>query len=367
MSPPLSTPASRRSRHGSRCSPTAQQRWRRPTTTSPPRCSSGLTRRVSSSGRSISLAPPRLRRTATTSASDGSLPAAPDRARDTFHQLGAQPWMRSRRRELRATGLATGPTDPTGAASLTPQELQIAQLAAEGLTNKEIGARLFLSHRTVSTHLYQLFPKLGITSRAALRDALGDLSKERWPREVPGRTTGRSARSGRDSVCTAIRTEAPVFTVRAGRPRRKGTFALVGFAVSPDAYDRFMGRYPVPLAPVFVNFVGVEPGQRAVDVGCGPGALTAELVRGWALIRSPVDPSAPFVEAVRERHPRGQVHRAAPSSSAAGQHLRRCTRPAGRALHDRSGRWTSRDESCRQARRRCGGACLGLRRGRESA
>ena len=97
-------------------------------------------------------------------------------ARDTFHQLGAQPWTHRAAAELRATGLATGPTDLTGVGSLTPQELQIAQLAAEGLTNKEIGARLFLSHRTVSTHLYQLFPKLGITSRAALRDALRD-----WP------------------------------------------------------------------------------------------------------------------------------------------------------------------------------------------
>ncbi len=49
-----------------------------------------------------------------------------------------------------------------------------AMLAAEGLTNKQIGERLYLSHRTVGTHLYQVFPKLGITSRAALRDALTD-------------------------------------------------------------------------------------------------------------------------------------------------------------------------------------------------
>jgi DNA-binding NarL/FixJ family response regulator len=55
---------------------------------------------------------------------------------------------------------------------LTPQQLQIASLAAAGLTNKQIAERLFLSPRTVSTHLYQIFPKLGITSRAALRDAL---------------------------------------------------------------------------------------------------------------------------------------------------------------------------------------------------
>ncbi len=96
-----------------------------------------------------------------------------------------------------------------------------------------------------------------------------------------------------------------------GGPRRKRKFALVGFAISPDAYDRFMGRYSVPLAPVFANFVGVKPGQRAVDVGCGPGALTAELVtRLGADSVVAVDPSAPFVEAVRERHPGVDVHRA---------------------------------------------------------
>jgi DNA-binding CsgD family transcriptional regulator len=65
-----------------------------------------------------------------------------------------------------------------GLASLTPQQRQIALLAAAGHTNKEIAARLFLSPRTVSTHLYQVFPKLGITSRAALRDALGDTPPE---------------------------------------------------------------------------------------------------------------------------------------------------------------------------------------------
>ena len=80
--------------------------------------------------------------------------------------------------ELRATGLTIGQTDLLGPASLTPQELEIAQLAAAGLTNKQIAERLFLSHRTVGTHLYQIFPKLGITSRAALRDALRDLPTE---------------------------------------------------------------------------------------------------------------------------------------------------------------------------------------------
>jgi DNA-binding NarL/FixJ family response regulator len=55
---------------------------------------------------------------------------------------------------------------------LSAQQREIALLAATGLTNKQIGERLYLSPRTVATHLYQLFPKLGVTSRAALRDAL---------------------------------------------------------------------------------------------------------------------------------------------------------------------------------------------------
>jgi len=55
---------------------------------------------------------------------------------------------------------------------LTPQQLQIARLAAAGLTNREIGERIFLSPRTVGFHLYRIFPKLGITARAQLRDVL---------------------------------------------------------------------------------------------------------------------------------------------------------------------------------------------------
>jgi DNA-binding CsgD family transcriptional regulator len=58
-----------------------------------------------------------------------------------------------------------------GIASLAPLDREIVRLAAAGLTNKQIGERLYLSHRTVAAHLYQAFPKLGVTSRAALRDA----------------------------------------------------------------------------------------------------------------------------------------------------------------------------------------------------
>jgi SAM-dependent methyltransferase len=86
----------------------------------------------------------------------------------------------------------------------------------------------------------------------------------------------------------------------------------VGFAVAADAYDRFMGRYSVPLAAVFADFAGVVDGQRVLDVGCGTGALTAELVSrvGPAAVTA-VDPSEPFVAAVQERHPAVDVRLAA--------------------------------------------------------
>jgi SAM-dependent methyltransferase len=86
----------------------------------------------------------------------------------------------------------------------------------------------------------------------------------------------------------------------------------VTFTVGADAYDRFMGRYSVPLAPQFADFAGVAAGQRVLDVGCGPGALTSELVSrlGPAAV-SAVDPSEPFVAAARERHPGVSVQRAA--------------------------------------------------------
>ena len=72
-------------------------------------------------------------------------------------------------RELRAAGEASRHRDPDARDQLTPHELQIVQLAAEGLTNREIGQRLYLSHRTVSSHLHRIFPKLGIASRSELR------------------------------------------------------------------------------------------------------------------------------------------------------------------------------------------------------
>jgi SAM-dependent methyltransferase len=86
----------------------------------------------------------------------------------------------------------------------------------------------------------------------------------------------------------------------------------MSFLVEADAYDRFMGRYSIPLAPLFADFAGIASGQRVLDVGCGPGALTSELVRrlGPASVWA-VDPSESFVNAIGQRQPEIDVRRAA--------------------------------------------------------
>jgi DNA-binding CsgD family transcriptional regulator len=93
---------------------------------------------------------------------------------DLFDALGAHAWGERARRELRASGERSAARRPRPREQLTAQELQIARLAADGLSNREISDRLFLSPRTVGSHLYRLFPKLGIVSRTQLRDALGE-------------------------------------------------------------------------------------------------------------------------------------------------------------------------------------------------
>ena len=85
----------------------------------------------------------------------------------------------------------------------------------------------------------------------------------------------------------------------------------MSFNVSADAYVRFMGRYSEPLAEQFVQLVGVGPDQHVLDVGCGPGVLTAPLVSacGDGSVAA-VDPSPPFVAAVRQRFPGVDVREA---------------------------------------------------------
>jgi SAM-dependent methyltransferase len=84
----------------------------------------------------------------------------------------------------------------------------------------------------------------------------------------------------------------------------------VSFTSGADQYDRFMGRYSAPLAPVFTDLVRLADSARVVDVGCGPGALTRELARRLGpLAVCGVDPSEAFVEAARERVPGARVER----------------------------------------------------------
>ena len=93
-------------------------------------------------------------------------------ARDLLDAIGVRYLADRAQQELGASGEAPRRRGIDVLEQLTPQELQIASLAAEGLSNREIGTRLYLSHRTVGSHLYRVFPKLGITSRAQLHTAL---------------------------------------------------------------------------------------------------------------------------------------------------------------------------------------------------
>ena len=99
-------------------------------------------------------------------------------ARDAFDALGTAPWSERAGRELRASG-ETSRRSPGAMDQLTPQELHIIELASDGLSNREIGQRLCLSHRTVESHLYRVFPKLGVTSRSQLAVILTRVPEQR--------------------------------------------------------------------------------------------------------------------------------------------------------------------------------------------
>nr|WP_276612271.1 LuxR family transcriptional regulator [Kineococcus vitellinus] len=93
-------------------------------------------------------------------------------ALETFEALGAAAWAERARQELRGTGAPSPRRDPAAVDRLTSSELHVARLAAQGLTNREIGERLYVSPRTVGTHLQRMFPKLGVSSRGELAEVL---------------------------------------------------------------------------------------------------------------------------------------------------------------------------------------------------
>jgi DNA-binding CsgD family transcriptional regulator len=111
----------------------------------------------------------------------------------TFRRLGARSWAQRAEAELRASGVAvTGAASPPDAlGELTPQQRQIVRLASDGLTDREIGDRLFLSPRTVSSHLYRSYPKLGVASRHQLRDMITRASTPAAAHESTGSETPR--------------------------------------------------------------------------------------------------------------------------------------------------------------------------------
>jgi ATP/maltotriose-dependent transcriptional regulator MalT len=97
-------------------------------------------------------------------------------ARDGFDALAFATLAETARQELRASGETSRRRTPEAWDQLTAQELQIARMAAEGLSNRQIGEQLYISHRTVGYHLHRIFPKLGITSRSQLHAALLNLT-----------------------------------------------------------------------------------------------------------------------------------------------------------------------------------------------
>ncbi|WP_427917297.1 ATP-binding protein [Streptomyces sp. cg40] len=111
-------------------------------------------------------------------------------ARDEFDRVGARPWAELAREQLRAAGESSSRRNTNTSDQLSAQEMQIAVLASQGLSNREIGQRLFISHRTVGAHLYRIYPRLGITSRGKLAAALSALNDGTPRADLPVADTG---------------------------------------------------------------------------------------------------------------------------------------------------------------------------------
>jgi DNA-binding CsgD family transcriptional regulator/tetratricopeptide (TPR) repeat protein len=138
-------------------------------------------------------------------------------AHETFDDLGAAGWAQRAARELAAVGAApVAPTDrparPAGAlAQLTPQELQVVQLAAGGLSNRDIAAQMFLSPRTVGYHLYKAYPKLGISSRVELARLLTTQQAQRTGHASRGPLADHSGTQPGGSCLGTIREDLAVY------------------------------------------------------------------------------------------------------------------------------------------------------------
>ena len=148
----------------------------------------------------------------------------------TFRRLGARSWAQRTEAELRACGvaIADAPGERDALWELTPQQRQIVRLASDGLTNREIGDRLFLSPRTVSSHLYRSYPKLGVAGRNQLRDVIARASTLTPADESAGKRDSSLSRFRR-------RNKHPRPRPRSLEPRlRRRRVSLAGLGARPD-------------------------------------------------------------------------------------------------------------------------------------
>jgi DNA-binding CsgD family transcriptional regulator len=160
----------------------------------------------------------------------------------TFELLGEPAWAARAAAELAATAPVRRRRETGHQYPLTAQELQVAELAAAGLSNKEIGARLNMSHRTVSSHLYRIFPKLGISSRAALRDALSGPEVRRAASVAGGEVNVRPVAASPRGAGSGPASRRPAAACpRAARPRswpRRTSAADAGRTAPPGRRAR---------------------------------------------------------------------------------------------------------------------------------